>query len=62
MARRPLIVTPGESLLRAYRAGIFPMAETREAEALFWLDPEQRGVCRSTTSICRAGCAAPSDR
>lgn len=36
-------VTP-ELLLRAYQAGIFPMAETREATSLFWLDPEQRGI------------------
>ena len=30
--------------LRAYQAGLFPMAETRGADKLFWLDPEQRGV------------------
>jgi len=31
-------------MLRAYRAGLFPMAEGREAQKLFWLDPEWRGV------------------
>lgn len=31
-------------MLRAYRAGLFPMAEGRRAEKLFWLDPEWRGV------------------
>jgi leucyl/phenylalanyl-tRNA--protein transferase len=31
-------------MLRAYRAGLFPMAETRRSERLYWLDPEQRGV------------------
>jgi leucyl/phenylalanyl-tRNA--protein transferase len=31
-------------LLRAYAAGIFPMAETAEDEELFWVDPERRGV------------------
>ena len=31
-------------LLRAYAAGIFPMAEGREDPALFWVDPRERGV------------------
>ena len=31
-------------MLRAYRAGLFPMAETRTSRRLYWLDPEQRGV------------------
>jgi leucyl/phenylalanyl-tRNA--protein transferase len=31
-------------MLRAYRAGLFPMAETRRSERLYWLDPERRGV------------------
>ncbi len=43
MSRRSLKVTP-ELLLRAYQAGMFPMAETREARDLFWLDPEERGI------------------
>ena len=36
-------VTP-ELLLRAYAAGIFPMAEGRNARTLYWIDPERRGV------------------
>lgn len=36
-------VTP-ELLLRAYSAGLFPMAETRASNRLYWLDPERRGV------------------
>lgn len=36
-------ITP-EILLRAYAAGIFPMAETREAEGFHWVDPRRRGV------------------
>ncbi len=36
-------VTP-ELVLRAYQAGFFPMAETRDSDRLFWLDPEQRGI------------------
>ena len=43
MARRRFEITP-ELLLRAYTAGLFPMAETRAADRLFWLDPERRGV------------------
>ena len=43
MSRRTVEVTP-ELLLRAYRAGLFPMAETRRGSRLYWLDPERRGV------------------
>ncbi len=43
MSRRHFEVTP-ELMLRAYRSGLFPMAETRRGDRLFWLDPEQRGV------------------
>lgn len=43
MSRRQFEITP-DLLLRAYRAGLFPMAESRDAARLYWLDPEQRGV------------------
>ena len=43
MSRRHFEVTP-ELMLRAYRAGLFPMAETRRGDRLYWLDPEQRGI------------------
>ena len=43
MSRRTIEVTP-ELLLRAYRVGLFPMAETRRGHRLYWLDPELRGV------------------
>jgi leucyl/phenylalanyl-tRNA--protein transferase len=36
-------LTP-ELLLRAYAAGIFPMAEGRNEKTIFWVDPERRGV------------------
>ncbi|MFN3076518.1 MAG: leucyl/phenylalanyl-tRNA--protein transferase [Alphaproteobacteria bacterium] len=36
-------VTP-ELLLRAYAAGIFPMARDREDSELQWFDPELRGI------------------
>ncbi len=31
-------------LLRGYALGIFPMAESADAEALFWIDPRLRGI------------------
>lgn len=43
MSRRIVEITP-ELMLRAYRHGLFPMAETRSGERLYWLDPERRGV------------------
>jgi len=36
-------LTP-QVLLRAYAAGVFPMAEDRDDPTLFWVDPEKRGV------------------
>ncbi|MGR3540836.1 MAG: leucyl/phenylalanyl-tRNA--protein transferase [Hasllibacter sp.] len=36
-------VTP-ETLLSAYMAGVFPMAETRDDSELFWVEPNWRGV------------------
>jgi len=38
-----IVLTP-ELLLRAYAAGIFPMAEDAEDSEVFWVDPEQRGI------------------
>jgi len=31
-------------ILRAYRIGYFPMAESRDGDRVFWLDPERRGI------------------
>jgi len=31
-------------LLRAYAAGVFPMADSREAADVFWVDPKERGI------------------
>jgi len=38
-----LELTP-ELMLRAYAAGIFPMAETRDTDKVFWVDPRKRGI------------------
>ena len=43
MSRRTVEIT-ADLMLRAYRHGLFPMAETRRSERLYWLDPERRGV------------------
>jgi leucyl/phenylalanyl-tRNA--protein transferase len=43
MSRRHFEITP-DLMLRAYRAGLFPMAEARGSARLYWLDPELRGV------------------
>lgn len=31
-------------LLRAYAAGVFPMADARDADEVFWVEPRKRGV------------------
>jgi leucyl/phenylalanyl-tRNA--protein transferase len=36
-------ITP-EVLLKAYACGIFPMAESAEDPALYWIEPEKRGI------------------
>jgi leucyl/phenylalanyl-tRNA--protein transferase len=43
MSRRSVEVT-ADLVLRAYRHGLFPMAEGRAGDKLFWLDPVKRGV------------------
>jgi leucyl/phenylalanyl-tRNA--protein transferase len=40
---RSPVITP-EIMLRAYAAGIFPMAESADDPGLFWVEPELRGV------------------
>ena len=38
-----LLVTP-ELVLRAYAAGVFPMADDAGADEIFWVDPRERGI------------------
>jgi leucyl/phenylalanyl-tRNA--protein transferase len=38
-----LQLTP-EVLIRAYAAGVFPMAESADDPELFWVDPRRRGI------------------
>jgi leucyl/phenylalanyl-tRNA---protein transferase len=50
-------------LLRAYAAGIFPMADARDAEDIYWVEPKRRGILpldgfrqsRSLTKVIRSG-------
>jgi len=37
------VLTP-HLVLRAYAMGVFPMAESHDADTLFWVDPDMRGV------------------
>ena len=39
----PDAITP-EILLRGYASGIFPMAESRDAAEIHWVDPRRRGI------------------
>lgn len=43
MAKDDLDLTP-QLLLNAYASGVFPMAETRDAADIFWVDPRRRGI------------------
>jgi len=36
-------ITP-QVLLKAYTCGIFPMAESAEDPALYWIEPQHRGI------------------
>src|SRR5215471_17441347 len=40
----PLIEITPEVLLKAYACGIFPMAESADDPALYWIEPERRGI------------------
>ena len=70
MSARSFVLT-AEILLRAYRLGLFPMAETRYSRRLHFLDPEWRGVLplqgfhlprRLARSLRRPGLAVTADR
>jgi leucyl/phenylalanyl-tRNA--protein transferase len=47
MIERAILVTEKltpELLLKAYAAGIFPMAQSRDDRHVFWVDPKVRGI------------------
>jgi leucyl/phenylalanyl-tRNA--protein transferase len=37
------VITP-QVLLKAYSVGVFPMAESADDPALYWIEPEERGI------------------
>jgi len=39
-----MAVLSPDTLLRAYSIGLFPMAERRDDNTLYWIDPEKRGI------------------
>jgi leucyl/phenylalanyl-tRNA--protein transferase len=41
---RPVTIIGERTLLNAYRDGIFPMAEARDSDGVFWVDPRLRGI------------------
>jgi len=45
-------ITP-QILLKAYAAGVFPMAESADDKALYWVEPEFRGILPLTHFTCR---------
>ena len=40
----PVKIIPSELLLTAYRSGIFPMADSRDDDDVYWVEPRERAV------------------
>ncbi len=43
---------PEDLLLRAYRIGIFPMADTRDDPEMFWVEPKRRAILPLDGFVC----------
>ncbi len=43
-AESPELVVSPALVLRAYAAGVFPMADNAGADEIFWVDPRKRGI------------------
>ena len=43
-AKTPIPIIPPELLLKAYRTGIFPMADGRNDPDIFWVEPRMRAI------------------
>lgn len=41
---QPASAIDPELLLRAYAIGVFPMADSRDAPEIFWVEPKKRGI------------------
>ncbi len=46
----PMFEITSQVLLKAYSCGIFPMAESADDPALYWIEPQHRGVLPLATS------------
>ena len=44
MSQRPPPIIAPDLLLRAYRAGIFPMADSRDDPEVYWVEPRMRAI------------------
>jgi leucyl/phenylalanyl-tRNA---protein transferase len=40
----PAKIIPSELLMMAYRSGIFPMADSRDDQEIYWVEPRERAV------------------
>ena len=43
---------PAELLLMAYRSGIFPMADSRDDEEIYWVEPRERAIIPLDGFLC----------
>jgi leucyl/phenylalanyl-tRNA--protein transferase len=39
-----LVLLDPQTVLRAYAMGVFPMADHRDAESVYWVEPKRRGI------------------
>ncbi len=44
MSRHDTAIIPPELLLQAYRAGIFPMSDSRDDPEVYWVEPRMRAI------------------
>ena len=44
MPRTDISIIPPELLLQAYRAGIFPMSDSRDDPEVYWVEPKMRAI------------------
>ncbi|WP_298190088.1 leucyl/phenylalanyl-tRNA--protein transferase [Novosphingobium sp.] len=44
MSRHETSIIPPELLLQAYRAGIFPMSDSRDDPEVYWVEPRMRAI------------------
>lgn len=44
MSRHDTSIIPPELLLQAYRAGIFPMSDSRDDPEVYWVEPRMRAI------------------